>query len=106
MNLAKIIAKHEDIERRIEKMKVHVAELQANCPHDGKILLVPFESSVICDKHELRLCPLCGIQESGWSPKALHSGYGIDNRDVKVTSTELYEVRSQIRGRTRVGNLN
>jgi len=96
----KILLENALIECAIAEQKQRVDKLKATCKHDGKILKVPFKSGAMFDRYELRLCPQCGIQESGWSPKLLYSGYGVANRDVDVEPEELYQVRSQINGRT------
>ena len=103
MKLRKIIAKHKDIDRRIQTMTKHVQKLQDECRHKGPILKVPFSSGIMFDHHEIRLCTHCGLQEQGWNPENLHSGYGEHNRDVDVTLDELCKVRSEIIGHTHVG---
>jgi hypothetical protein len=102
----KILLENANIEIAIAAQTLRVEKLQELCDHKGSVVMSRFKSGMLFDSHEFRLCKFCGIQETGWNPKHMHPGYGKDKTEVEMERDDIYELRSEIRGRTGVNIVN
>lgn len=105
----KAIQLADELDEVSGQLKNTIEELQTKCAHPYEsIVESPYKSGTFYDQEELRLCSVCGLQETrpctGWQHLVNSTGeYGRGEELRKVSRDKLYDIRHDVLRGTCVG---